>query len=106
MPVLKDTRKIAKTSIPSVEGSEVEIFDSLLVGDADVLVSSELTDFQRMLKALERLIKSWNLTDEKGVALPINGESLGKLNFPDIEHLISKTSYGVDLGKLKASSQS
>lgn len=70
MPILKDFRQTKKITIERYEGSEVEIYDSLLAGD--LVGDEELKDFAVLVK----YIKSWNFTDEEQKDLPINVENL------------------------------
>lgn len=78
-----DFRQSKKIELPGYEGSIVEIYDGILFGDAHLLsrLQTEPT-FESMGKALPKLIKSWNLTNEKDEKLPIDETSLNLLS-PD-----------------------
>lgn len=81
MAVVKDFRQSKKITVPGYEGAEVEIYDGILFGDAHLL--ARLTtdpSYENMGRALPKLIKSWNLTDEKNAPLPITEESLKLLS--------------------------
>ena len=97
MPVLKDNRRTETTNIPSVEGSEVELYGELLVADMDLITREGQTNAQSAIAGLSRLIKSWNLTTEDGTPLPVNAESIKLLTVDDLTYLMSKTSYGEGL---------
>jgi len=105
MPQLQDTRKVLKLSIKSIEGSEVVLKDGVLAGDTDFIFgSSSTTDIERALRALSKMLVSWNLTDEDGKPIPTTLENIKKLNLKDIEELMSHTSFGEEgevLGKKK-----
>lgn len=74
MPILKDVRQSKLIKLNSIEGAEIEIFDSILAGQA-LSMENETT-----LQKLCKFIKKWNFTDEKGDELAINENSLGLLN--------------------------
>jgi len=82
MPELKDNRKTKIIKLPSYPGGEVEVYTSLLFGD---LVDTEQVEgeIEKGLLIATRIIKSWNLTDEKGEILPITLENLKKLPSKD-----------------------
>lgn len=86
MPVLKDFRTTKKISLPSFEGSEVEIYGSLLVGDIKG-IDYKTNDLQQSVDTIPLFIKSWNFTNEAGEMLEINGENIGFLQIADIEYL-------------------
>jgi hypothetical protein len=87
MPSINDSRKIIKSNIPSIAGSEVEIWDSLTVGDAERIENANSTMNKGMMTFV-CLVKSWNLDEE------CNEENLKKLSIEDMNHLIGLTSYG------------
>ena len=93
MPVFKDPRTIKKVELPSVKGSEVEIWNTLLWGDMEKIYTLDISDIARVRKALVCLIKDWNLTDEKGEKLPITEATLEKFSIDDIFHLVSQTDF-------------
>lgn len=102
MPVLKDTRKTIKTSLKSIEGSEIVLKDGLLAGDMTFVYGDvTLNDVERALRALSRMIVDWNLTDEDGNKLPIDLDNIKKLPLQDITEIIEMTSLGnIDKKKL------
>jgi len=94
MPVFKDSRTSKKVSIPGIEGSEVEIWNTLLWGDLEEIYQSEDSDIVKGRKALVRLIKDWNLTDEKGNKLSISEETVKRFTLEMINFLLSQTDFG------------
>ena len=96
---LTDPRKILTVELPSFEGGNVEIYDSLLTQELESLDSS-LSEYDRGIKILQFLIKSWPFTDETEKQLPINKENLGKLPVPDFTKLMTTVTESMDfLGK-------
>lgn len=100
MPSIKDSRKIIKTTAPSIEGSEVILYDDLTGGDATRISSlGALSPQEKSQQILLSLIKSWNLDEE------LNLESVGLLSIDDTQHLLEQTSFygrGLDEdGKVK-----
>jgi len=93
MPVYEDPRIVKKVSVPSIAGSEVEIYNTLLWGDLEEIYSSELSDVAKARKALSLLIKSWNLTDKEGKALPITEDILKMFVADVITFLLSQTDF-------------
>ena len=89
MPVLKDVRKTIKIDLPSFEDGWVELYEGLLYGDLKEL-EKETSEFKRGVKALELMIKDWNLTDEKGEKLPITEENLNLIPTKDLLVLLGK----------------
>jgi hypothetical protein len=101
MPELKDNRKSLKLPIPSVEGGEVTIQDGLLAGDMEFVYGDTATnDVDRTLRALSRMITSWNLTNSEGKELPVTLENIKKLEITDVAELINSTSFGKDKKKV------
>lgn len=87
MPSINDSRKIIKSNIPSIAGSEVELWDSMTVGDAE-RVEGGASETAKGLAVFMALVKSWNLDE------PCNEENLKKLSIEDMQYLIGLTSYG------------
>lgn len=86
MPILKDFRESKVISLPSFPDSKVEIYDSLLIGQASAIDFSS-SDLEQIIQSLPLMIKSWNFTDEKGKDLEINRENLGFLKIEDVKFL-------------------
>jgi hypothetical protein len=101
MPQFKEQRTIKKVNLPQIEGAEVELYNTLLWGDVESLYGEESSDLQKGTKALVKLIKDWNLTDEKGEKLPITEETLKKFRFDVVNHLLQET----DFSKLGANAK-
>jgi hypothetical protein len=92
---LTDPRKILTVELPSFEGGNVEMYDSLLTQELESLDSS-LSEYDRGIKVLQFLVKSWPFTDDAEVALPINKENLGKLPVPDFTILMKTVTDSMD----------
>lgn len=100
--VLKDFRQTKVIELPSYPGSEVEIYDSLLVGDLPSLDSNEKNMIKLSIYALPKFIKSWNFTDEPtkneageevaGKVLEINVTNLGFLKEIDARFIFTSIS--------------
>jgi len=101
MPRLEDVRKEIKLSIKSIEGSEIVLKDGLLAGDMEfVYGQASMSDIERTLRALSKMIVSWNLTDNNDKVLPTTLENIKKLNVTDLAELVEATSFG-DVDKKK-----
>ncbi len=95
MPQLKDTRRKIEATIPSIEGSKIVLRDGLLASAVEEIDGLSIkSDFQRGLLMLEKMIESWNLTDEENKPAEINVDNLRKLNMSDIDYLLSQTEIG------------
>jgi len=92
MPSINDGRKIIKTTIPSIPGSEVELWDSLTVGDSERIQAIE-GDTAKGIATMTCLIKSWNLDE------PCTEENVKKLTPSDFEALIMATGLADQLKK-------
>lgn len=86
MPILKDVRKTETIALPSFEGSEIVVYSTLLVKDLSGLDMGKIDLFG--LKALAKLIKSWNLTDENNAVLPVTEANIGLLPATDIQIIV------------------
>lgn len=86
---LTDVRKKRVISLPSFAGSEVEIVSTVLVGDVSDIDFTQ-SEFQIGIKTLPKLITGWNFTDEKGVTLPINDDSIKLLPATDVQFLVAE----------------
>ena len=84
MPQLKDFRKTKTIALPSFPDSQVEIYDSLLVGDMIKTNIKADSDIRTAIEILPYMIKSWNFTDEKNNPIPITAENLGFLKADDL----------------------
>jgi len=87
MPVLKDFRTTKTIELPNFPESNVEIYDSLLVGEMVGIDYKSDNQIKQVIEALHLFIKSWNFTDEAGETLPITTESLGFLKTEDVQFL-------------------
>ena len=84
MPVLKDFRQTKKIILEKYEGSEVEIYDSILAKDA---VGVNKNEESNVFLLLSKYIKSWNFTDDQGNELPIDNNSLSLLDIQSLTQL-------------------
>lgn len=82
---LTDTRITREVELPSLPGSKVVIYSSLLFKDLD---GTSRDGFQFGLQSLPKLIKSWNLCDENDKELEINVENVQKLPLPVAQFLL------------------
>lgn len=87
MPLLEDFRRTKKISLKAYKDSEVEIYDSILVKDADLNFTGDTKDIDMILKSLAKFIKSWNFVNEKKEPWPIDNNSLGLLSVEAITEL-------------------
>jgi hypothetical protein len=92
MPSISDSRKIITTSIPSIPDSEVVLWDSLTMGDAEAISTIE-DNTGKGIRALFSLVKSWNL-DEK-----LTPDNFKKLSMTDFQFLLEQTSFWKDSQK-------
>lgn len=92
MPQLTDPRKIKTVELKTVEGGTVEVYDSLLAGDSEDLMTEGAFNQEKpkMIRVLQRLIKDWNLTDENDNKLEITEANLRLLLQDDLNNLISE----------------
>lgn len=91
MPKLTDFRKTKIIALPSYPDSQVEIYDSLLVGDAIGTANFEPgKQLQIMLDVLPKLIKSWNFTGEDNKPLDITVANLNFLKADDVAYLLQE----------------
>lgn len=89
MPVLKDLRQTKTISLPSYPDSQVEIYDSVLIGDLSKVNFQNDNQMEMTIEALPRFIKSWNFTDDSGKTLEINRENLNFLSQEDAVFLLN-----------------
>lgn len=83
-PRLKDFRKTRQVELPSYPGSQVEIYDGALFGQAQAVGNAE----QHPAEALLIFIKGWNFVqDDAGTPLPLNADTIKQLNISDVEFL-------------------
>ena len=102
MPQLKDTRETLIISIKSIEGSEVTLKDGVLGGDISFIWGDGMiSDTEKALRLLSKMIIGWNLTDDKDQPLPVTLENIRRLNIKDIKEIIDHTSIEEDMGKKK-----
>lgn len=103
MPViLKDFRQTKVIELPGYKGSEVEIYDSLLLLDMVGYNTDEKKFIETMVNSLPKFIKSWNFTDEAGNPLPITRENLNFLSGTDAQYLMEQiTEFNAQVKKNK-----
>ena len=86
-----DVRKVKKLSLPSYEGSEVEIYDRFTAKQQGEILEAK-TDLERGILALQFLIKTWNFIGDDDKELSITKESLGNLSAKDFNFLLEEVS--------------
>lgn len=86
MPKLTSQRKTKTIELKSYEGAQVEVYETLTVGDLEHFDENS-SAMQQALYLLPRLIKSWNFTDENEQPLAINKESIKMLSADAIMEL-------------------
>jgi len=86
MPVLKDFRRTKIVNLSKHKGSEVEIYDGLIVGDA-MSFNMENPNDKKSLELIPKMIKDWNFTDEQEKKLPINTKSLELFDMESLTEL-------------------
>jgi hypothetical protein len=89
MAVLKDKRETKTIQLASVEGGEVVMYDTPLVGDmVDISFGEDqVLSTEDSLKIMVRLIQSWNLTNEAGEPLPVTLENLKLFSIDDFSRM-------------------
>jgi hypothetical protein len=86
---LRDGRATKVLELPSLKGSKIEVWPSLLVRDLSKVDVSD-TNQKQGLSALPLHIKSWNLSAEDGSDLPITADSIGQLSVDDGVYLMTE----------------
>lgn len=86
---LRDPRPTKVLELPSLKGSKVEIWPSLLVRDLTGFDPSAAPSKQG-LAMLPLYIKSWNLSAEDGSDMPISAETVGLLSIEDGTFLMAE----------------
>lgn len=82
MTKLVESRKTVKVKLPTYPDAEVEMFTTLLTGDAEQLKKID-DDFMVGLETIRLLMKKWSFTDEEGTDLPITLDNIRKLPTDD-----------------------
>lgn len=92
MPVLKDFRQTKKITLSRHEGSEIEIYNSVLARDGDCLMELQENpnSVAKLIEVLPKFIKGWNFDDEKGNPLPVNSEAINLLSFEDLTEIVDQ----------------
>jgi len=87
--VLKDVRKTHIIELPSFSGSQIELYEGVLFGEAQ-RIEQLGSDIEKGIESLLSMIKSWNFSDEDGNLVEINKENLNKLPANDLAFLMNK----------------
>ena len=94
MPQLTDTRKIIKSSLSSIEESELTVRDGVLGEDLEwVYGEGKISQIEVAMRALTKMIVDWNLTDANEKKLPITLDNVKKINSEDILAILQNTSF-------------
>ena len=88
MPVLKDFRRTKIIKLSKFEGSEIEIYDSILAKDARF--DYDVNNVEQNIGLLCKFIKDWNFTNEDGKKISISGDSIGLLDVESITELANE----------------
>lgn len=89
MPVLKLERETKTLKLPSMPESEIVMYKTMTAGE--LFDFGSIPDEQRLGIAIASMIKSWNLTDEKGNPMAITGDIVRKLSFEDGAFLVQES---------------
>lgn len=87
---LQDPRKTKTIELPSFKGSEVVVYDSVLLGDMPTDTNLQFSSIEQVTKMLPVLIKSWNFTDDEEKPLAINEENIKKLPAGDATYILEQ----------------
>lgn len=88
MPKLTDFRKTKIVELPSYPDSKVEIYDSILVGDAFNANKMQGNELAVIVEVLPKLIKSWNFTGEDDKPLEITRDNINFFKADDVAFLL------------------
>lgn len=101
--VLKDFRGTKKIALPGYENSSVEIYDGILYGDAADLsaLQKKSDDMDAIAKALVRLIKKWNFTNEANEPLPVSEDNIKLLTVDAVAFLAEECAQFIAEAKKK-----
>jgi hypothetical protein len=102
MPVYTpdNNRLTVTTHIPSIEGSEIVLYDELTVGDQEQIQSMQNKgSIGALSEVIKMLIKSWNLTKEDETPLEVTAEIIKSFTSSDITHLLKSTKQGQEFLK-------
>jgi hypothetical protein len=86
MATLK-SRETKKITLKNIKDAELEIYTSYTAGDVSKMQSKLADPF---LTPLVLIIKSWNLTNDKGEKLKINEEHVSQLDIVDVLHIVDE----------------
>lgn len=90
MPQLKTTRETAEVELPQIPGGKVQIYKNLTAADSEAIQVAKSEGRSGTLTMVARLIKEWNLTDEKEQPLPVTESNVGLLDARDLRALNDK----------------
>jgi hypothetical protein len=88
MTKLTDARKTVMVKLPTYPDAEVEMYTTLLTGDAEKLKKMD-DDFVAGLETVRLLIKRWSFTDEAGKDLPVSLDNIRLLPTDDFMVMMS-----------------
>ncbi len=104
--VKRPTKVVELSCLP---GSEVEIYQKILVADARVInklhEDKTVENMKKVTAVLEKAIKKWNLVDQDGNPAPISEQTLDQLTDDDLT-LMFATASGKTVEELKAEAAS
>lgn len=99
MPVLGGQRETKKVILDDDQNGEVELYTNATIADVAHLTDDTMSEGERLVKLLPKLIKSWNYTDENEVLLEINDDNVGKLSAKSLNKLVEVINIDEDAKK-------
>jgi len=81
--IFSDTRKTKTVSLPSIEGSQVEVYTELNIGQQRTISQYE-DKFEQGIAGAVIAIKDWNLYKSEDEKYPITKETLEMLKQEDL----------------------
>lgn len=89
---MQDLRQTKTIELPSYPGSQVEVYDSLLIRDLSDFNLESTTLVQKIIQSLPKYIKAWNFVNPDESPMAITSENLGFLKQEDVEFLLNSIS--------------
>ena len=99
MPTLNRERETKKVTLEDDDNGELEIYTDVLIGDVIGLVDNDISEGDKMIQLLPKLIKSWNYTEEDGSPTPITGENIQRLTAKSLSKLTEFLNFQEDAKK-------
>lgn len=100
MSRLLDPRKTTELKLPSFPDDSISMYDGLLLYQFKDIDKAE-TDYDKGLKTVCFLIKSWSFTGEDDKPLPVTEETLERLPQKDFAILMEHVQKSFEINNLK-----